>query len=1029
MADGLKKNDPFRKMKSGKSGVRPDFLKNGRRGDRGSLANDLKAAEAGASQGFYNNNASEAKELERGGGFYRPKKSRPGSTRSRGLAGNVANTSKIKTTFKKYGPVMGAFIALFMIGGILAGTQAFQPFSLVAQFQETFNSMHISANERSGRLFKWQMENGRVKNPVYNGGKIFGQKLTISKKQAEELKKQGIEFDEEFEINGKREKVLKYDTGDEVQIITAGAEEMDVSGVDATSGKPYAKKTVGFENFYNSDGSFHQKYTVGSLTWRGQFANWFATITGNYLSKNDLTRSMFADFEAKKEELGGDGMAALKETLKSRIEGGKGGKLGVAKETKEETEGGETETTIKTEEEDLNLKKIQASEVRAKLDNIAGSFGGAANVACAVAGFVGAASALAAAAEAKQIINLTTAVFEAVDKTKAGLGDEAPINETTNALNDKRTYKNWVIEEGGDAQVKLGNLTAVEKEAKDKTAMESAGISALYSGKKVDPEDPSVQSFNLSNNIGKILSNVPGLAGEGEVAGQAVGAVTTAVSAFQACTIAKMGAAGVSLVTSGISAGACVLGLLGAPFSLGTSAVACAPLAEHIGTQVAWKAAKMAVLGGIVSLILPLVTNMLTRDLVSELGGEDLGNALASGGNMYQGGVHRANGGSLSTGDKYREFAVAQQKVVADNARYERESLSPFDITSKNTFMGTLLTNFMSFNTATKSLSGVISAGGSVVSGAMAKIGPGAMAMEISDTLPNMEGYAETCPYLASIGAVGDAYCNPYIMTDVETMGMDPVDIIDRMADPNGDGNMEDSNLEPTGGDDVKIKKDSDLAKYIIYCDNRSSAFGITDYNIANEIGSFGSVNTGVSMLDTAGDSIIGDIPGIGDGVEVIQDSDQLLNVGYISGEACVAGNKSTKLGSKVPEWKMAQLYQRFIEDQSLAESMGLIEESAVSKLVRDYEQEHPIDNSYVGRLARAAGMTKDVAEDTLAVLAYYDEVGKYDPSERYGFFEKEMRVEELEKKNFESEQVLAGERPAEEKIVYRDLSEKCWIV
>lgn len=1029
MADGLKKNDPFRKMKSGKEGIRPDFLKNEKNGKKGSLIGDLKAAEVGASQGFYNNDASEAKDLERGEGFYRPKISRSGSTRSKGLAGNVANASKIKTIFKKYGPVLGAFIAIFMIGGILAGTQAFQPFSLVAQFQETFNSMHISANERSGRFFKWQMENGRVKNPVYDGGKVFGKKLTISKKQAEELKKQGIEFDEEFEINGRREKVLKYDNGDEIQIITAGAGEADISGIDDASGRPYAKKTVSFDDFYNTDGRFHQKYIAGSLTWRGQFANWFATMTGNYLSKNNLTRSMFEDFEAKKEELEGDGVAALKETLKSRVEGGKGGGLGLAKEETEETADGGTETTIKTEKEDLNLKKVRAEEVRAKLDNIAGSFGGAANVMCAAAGFVGAASVLAAVAEAGQIINLTTAVFETVDKTKVGRGSEAPINEVTNALNDKRTYKNWVIEEGGEGEAKIGNLTAVEKEAKDRTAMESAGIAALYSGKKVDSEDPSVQSFNLSNNIGKILANVPGMAEGGESAGQAVNAVTVGVSAFQACTIAQMGAAGVSLVTNGIAAGACVLGLLGAPFSLGTSAVACAPLAEHIGTQVAWKAAKMAVLGGIISVILPLVTNMLTRDLVGELGGEDLGNALTSGGNMYQGNVHKANGGSLSTGNKYKEFALAQQRVVADNARYERESLSPFDITSKNTFMGAIMTNMMSFNTATKSLTGIVKAGNSVMGSALAKISPAVTAMEIADTLPSEEEYMETCPYLASIGAVGDAYCNPYMMTDVETMDMDPVDVIDKMADPNGDGNMEDSNLEPTGGDDVEIKKDSDLAKYIIYCDNRSSAFGVVDYNIANEIGSFGSTNTGVSMLDAAGDSIIGDIPVIGDGIEVIQEGGQLANVGYISGEACVAGNQSTEMGSEVPEWETAQYYQRFIEDQSLAESMGLVEESAVSKLVREYEQEHPVDNSYVGRLARAAGMTKEVAEDTLEVLAYFNDVRAYNPNERYAFNKDERVEENLKKKDFESEQVLAGERPAEERIVYRDLSEKCWIV
>ena len=37
--------------------------------------------------------------------------------------------------------------------------------------------------------------------------------------------------------------------------------------------------------------------------------------------------------------------------------------------------------------------------------------------------------------EALQIIQITTSLFEAVDKTKAGLGDESPISVFADALN------------------------------------------------------------------------------------------------------------------------------------------------------------------------------------------------------------------------------------------------------------------------------------------------------------------------------------------------------------------------------------------------------------------------------------------------------------------------------------------------------------------------------------------------------------------------------------------------------------------
>lgn len=48
--------------------------------------------------------------------------------------------------------------------------------------------------------------------------------------------------------------------------------------------------------------------------------------------------------------------------------------------------------------------------------------------------------------------------------------------------------------------------------------------------------------------------------------------------------------------------------------------------------------------------------------------------------------------------------------------------------------------------------------------------------------------------------------------------------------------------------------------------------------------------------------------------------------------------------------------YQRFIEDQRLAESAGLIEKSAVAVYLDKYYEEHPKDNSYEGILRAIPG-------------------------------------------------------------------------
>ena len=113
------------------------------------------------------------------------------------------------------GPFFAILFSIFIVGGIITGTQTMQPFSLIAQFEETYNSMRVSTNLRSERRFKAQMSNRKnVKSP-YN---LFGTDLSLSKKQKEKLKEKGIEYDDNY--NGKR--ALKYfDSDGNEKIVTA----------------------------------------------------------------------------------------------------------------------------------------------------------------------------------------------------------------------------------------------------------------------------------------------------------------------------------------------------------------------------------------------------------------------------------------------------------------------------------------------------------------------------------------------------------------------------------------------------------------------------------------------------------------------------------------------------------------------------------------------------------------------------------------------------------------------------------------
>ena len=184
-----------------------------------------------------------------------------------------------------------------------------------------------------------------------------------------------------------------------------------------------------------------------------------------------------------------------------------------------------------------------------------------------------------------------------------------------------------------------------------------------------------------------------------------------------------------------------------------------------------------------------------------------------------------------------------------------------------------------------------------------------------------------------------------------------------------------DDNFEDGEGDTPTIKKDSPLAKYIIYCGQRQSPFGMADNNIAQEFQTAGATGSQV------GDSIVGAVPIVGDVFGAIQQEQVLLNYGYVSGEACVVDNEAG-VNTSYSDWEDNKEYQRFIEDQRLAENEGLIEKSSVTAFLDDYYKEHPIDNSYEGILARRSGLTKEQVATTLDIMEFIAWQQNYDPSE-----------------------------------------------
>ena len=136
----------------------------------------------------------------------------------------------------------------------------------------------------------------------------------------------------------------------------------------------------------------------------------------------------------------------------------------------------------------------------------------------------------------------------------------------------------------------------------------------------------------------------------------------------------------------------------------------------------------------------------------------------------------------------------------------------------------------------------------------------------------------------------------------------------------------------------------------------------------------------------------------VGDVVDIVNNTNQLHNSGWITGQSCVASDEELQAGGELlgVSWSENKDYQRFVEDQRYLESVDPDYESVVTAYLDEYYEEHPLDNSYEGVLARKTGMTKDEVVAYLEIIEEWDAVAKYDPSTRYWMGEKKLEEKKL---------------------------------
>ena len=227
----------------------------------------------------------------------------------------------------------------------------------------------------------------------------------------------------------------------------------------------------------------------------------------------------------------------------------------------------------------------------------------------------------------------------------------------------------------------------------------------------------------------------------------------------------------------------------------------------------------------LLKLLSPIVASSLMDNSYETIKGINAGEYLVEG--AVNVGKELAKKSGATAGDEVAVISYNRlnAKILAMDAEIDRKNRSPFDITSKNTFLGSIIYNFaiVSMKFSGSRLAGIKSFANLTSSSAISLL-PASYAEETA-------GYLSTfgdCETYATIGAAGSAHCSEIATFDTSTLDntFNNSEFI-KFVEENTD-------LSSTGT--RTVKKNSVLAKFILYNNERKTPLGVVDGGILDSL-------------------------------------------------------------------------------------------------------------------------------------------------------------------------------------------------
>ena len=820
---------------------------------------------------------------------------------------NIRKNGGLINTAKVVGPVGMILIVLAMCMSVFFSGQSAMLAGVVSNLQSAFDPVEIASKVRSRILIKGIMSGTNTKGGVWSK---FSDYMKVKLSQA------GVD------VRGEGDKdslYFKNEVGEEVKV---DADNMD--SVVATNTKIAADLDAGMKTVGSSMPVAYGE--TGTKVYKGRVG-----ATRNELNQEDNTGKDFDETKGKVDTNSQEALDKSTHKMSGEVESGKTEERDATDENgnvllddddnpiKEDyLESGRTRTDIDSPDEvETKIGDMVDKEVGKGVDfSIVGTL---INGGCQLYTVATTINSMIKNMEMAQVAVMALRFLEAVQRMQAGDGGFDLIADV---------YADYAAK----SEKKILKLSKSEEVEVEGSMMSSSPMAAVFGGSKLTSEDPIVKSFITSpSQFRRIMSTIDGGAG------------------YKACTGAKIAAGVVDAVGDVVTLGGTkILGLL-AGVTLGASI--------------------SLIVGAVVDVLVPKAVNAMTRDFSSFMMGPESSGVLMWGSEIIMGELARHVAMQPATPETLLAYNLAKQEVIAEQARIDRYTLSPFDISSEHTFMGSLVRSFGKLSFSTQSVMGKVAMLMSTAGKSLISLTPASHAYSL-DTLIS-EGDCPEINYLNDDFKYASAFCMPKYVGDFSTMGMSTEKMMKELSDR---GVFDD--YDPVNNPNPPIKKDNN---FIANCDeeyvNRGAELGYPDSAIEAK---YSPGNTG----SAAGDALLGVVPVIGGIIDTVNNVEIAQNITRILGSYYTEDTRDN------------HLCERYMLDQELGVAMGVYEKNQAVAYMEDYRKEHPLDNSMLGFIARRTGQTKEQARAVLAQMNALIFIANYEPEGLGPLFYVEPKVE-----------------------------------